>query len=84
MKKTFILVVLSVLSFGIFAKPQVMPDWVQNYRKVYPNSEYLAQRGSGDSAEKAKSRLEGKKLDAQEAQTKAAVEEAEDLASYLM
>lgn len=54
MKRTFLLVALSVFSFGLFAKPQVMPDWVQNYRKVYPNSEYLAQRGSGDSAEKAK------------------------------
>ena len=54
LKRTFLLVALFVLSFGIFAKPQVMPDWVQNYRKVYPNSEYLAQRGSGDSAEKAK------------------------------
>lgn len=84
MKKTFLLAVLSVLSFGLYAKPQIMPDWVQNYRKVFPNSQYLAQRGSGNTAEKAKARLEGKKLDAQEAQTKAAVEEAEDLASYLM
>ena len=39
---------------------------------------------AASNAETAKARLEGKKLDAQEAQTKAAVEEAEDLASYLM
>ena len=26
-----------------------MPEWVQNYRKIYPDSEYLCQRGSGKS-----------------------------------
>lgn len=36
------------------------------------------------NAETAKANLESKKLDAKEAQVKAAVEEAEDLASYLM
>lgn len=59
LKKTFLLIVLSVLSFGLYAKPQVLPDWVQNYRKVFPNSEYLAQKGSGDSAEKAKTDATG-------------------------
>ncbi len=36
------------------AAAKTAPEWVQNYKKVYPDSEYLAQRGSGDSAEKAK------------------------------
>lgn len=39
---------------------------------------------AASNAEVAKAAVEAKKLDAQEAQTKAAVEEAEDLASYLM
>lgn len=38
----------------LFAKKAAMPQWIQNYRTVYPNSEYLAQRGSGDTAEKAR------------------------------
>lgn len=38
----------------VSAVPSKIPEWVQNYRTVYPNKEYLAQRGSGDSAEKAK------------------------------
>ena len=33
-----------------------MPDWVQNYRKVYPDSKYLCQRGSGKKAEEARGR----------------------------
>ena len=37
-----------------FAKPSPMPEWVQNYRSIYPDSEYLCQRGSGKSAEEAK------------------------------
>ena len=43
----------------LFAKPAKMPDWVQNYRKVYPDSEYLCQRGSGKSAEEAKTDATG-------------------------
>ena len=43
-------VIISALS----AKAPVEPDWVQNYRTVYPDSEYLAQRGSGKKGEQAK------------------------------
>lgn len=39
---------------------------------------------AASNAETAKAALKAKEMDAQEAQTKAAVEEAEDLASYLM
>lgn len=42
-----------------FAKSSPMPDWVQNYRSVYPDSEYLCQRGSGKSAEEAKTDATG-------------------------
>lgn len=47
---------LAVLLMGtfIYAKPAPEPDWFKNYRKTYPNSEYIAQRGSGTSAEDAK------------------------------
>jgi len=38
----------------IYAKKVAMPEWIQNYRMVFPASEYLAQRGSGDTAEKSK------------------------------
>ncbi len=37
----------------VFAK-QNIPGWVQNYKSIYPNSKYIAQRGSGDSAEKSR------------------------------
>ena len=44
------------LAVYIFAKPKSkpVPEWFQNYRTVYPNKEYLAQRGSGSSAEEAR------------------------------
>ena len=32
---------------------EAMPEWVTNHRTVYPDTEYLAQRGSGKSAEAA-------------------------------
>lgn len=45
---TFVFVVIPS-----FAK-QKIPNWVLNFKSVYPNSAYIAQRGSGDSAEKAR------------------------------
>lgn len=48
-----------IFIFSSFAKPSPMPDWVQNYRSVYPDSEYLCQRGSGKSAEEAKTDATG-------------------------
>lgn len=49
----FIVFIISFTS-NLYAKPAQIPEWVQNYRKVYPTSEFLVQRGSGDSAEKAR------------------------------
>ena len=53
MKKILILW-LSFVSAVCFAKPKSEPDWFKNYRTAFPNSEYLAQRGSGVTAEEAK------------------------------
>ncbi len=41
---------MSVLCFAAPKEPQ----WFRNYREVYPNSQYLAQRGTGNTAEQAK------------------------------
>lgn len=37
----------------VICKNAAMPEWVQNYRTVFPASEYFAQRGSDDIAEKS-------------------------------
>ncbi len=37
-----------------FAKQNTEPNWFRNYRNVFPNSEYIAQRGSGNTSEEAK------------------------------
>lgn len=42
-----------MLSTLVFAKAAPIPAWVSDYKSVFPDSEYIAQRGSGDSAEKA-------------------------------
>ena len=44
---------VSHLNSFVFAKSSV-PDWFQNYKTVYPDKDYIAQRGSGDSEETAK------------------------------
>ena len=55
MRKTLIVFILSFVSTVCFAKPKsVEPDWFKNYRTVFPNAQYLAQRGSGTTAEEAK------------------------------
>lgn len=54
MKKNCLLMAAFCCLLPLFAKKATMPQWVQNYRTVFPNSEYLAQRGSGDTAEKSK------------------------------
>lgn len=55
MKKSFLILTAAFCCLlPLFAKKAAMPQWIQNYRTVYPNSEYLAQRGSGDTAEKAR------------------------------
>lgn len=55
MRKTLIVIILTFVSAVCFAKPKsVEPDWFKNYRTVFPNAQYLAQRGSGTTAEVAK------------------------------
>ena len=54
MRKILIVIILTFVSTVCFAKPKSEPDWFKNYRTVFPNSEYLAQRGSGVTAEDAK------------------------------
>lgn len=55
MKKSFLILTAAFCCLlPLFAKKAAMPQWVQNYRTVFPTSEYLAQRGSGDTAEKAR------------------------------
>ena len=55
MRKVLIIFILSFVSTVCFAKPKsVDPAWFTNYRTVFPNAQYLAQRGSGVTAEDAK------------------------------
>lgn len=53
MKKTVIFFILCSFAAVCFAKPKSEPEWFKNYRSVFPNSEYLAQKGSGTTAEDA-------------------------------
>ena len=59
MKKKIILFCLFVVAVSCYAKPAPEPEWFRKYKKVYPNSEYLAQRGSGKTAEDAKTDAAG-------------------------
>ena len=55
MKKRVALFSMLISSVLLFAKPKSSePEWFQNYRNVYPNKEYIAQRGSGTTAEDAR------------------------------
>lgn len=49
--RVFVLLILCTGS--CFAKP-VEPEWIKNFRKIYPNTEYIAQKGFGMTAEDAK------------------------------
>lgn len=54
MKKIFLIFLFSVCLFQSFAKKnQTVPDWVLNYETVFPNSKYIAQKGTGKSADEA-------------------------------
>ena len=44
---------LILLACALSAKEAPMPEWVTNHRGAYPDAEYLAQRGSGKTAEAA-------------------------------
>lgn len=54
MKKVFIQLLSFLFLFSGFAKTVPEPDWFRNYKTVFSKSEYLAQRGSGKTAEEAK------------------------------
>ena len=49
----WILIHFSLLCSFVFAKSTPIPTWVTDYKSAFPDSEYIAQRGIGDSAEKA-------------------------------
>ena len=53
-KIIFSALIFSITFSFLSAKAPVEPDWVQNYRTIYPDSEYLVQRGSAKKAEEAK------------------------------
>ncbi len=46
--------IISNTIFCTFAKSEPAPDWVLNWQSVYPDSEYVAQKGIGKKAEQAK------------------------------
>ena len=54
MKNFLVLFGLFIFAGSCFAKPSQEPEWFRNHRKQFPSSEYLAQRGSGATAEDAK------------------------------
>lgn len=53
LKKSLILTSLMTFSLLAFAK-NITPEWVNNYRTLYPDSEYIAQRGRADTEETSK------------------------------
>lgn len=54
MKQKTIFILFFIFCVNTYAKTAQIPDWVHNYHSVYPDTEYLVQRGSGRSAEEAK------------------------------
>lgn len=52
-KLSSILITLFLSSLTLSAKPKE-PEWVQNWRTVYPDTEYIAQRGRADSEQTAR------------------------------
>lgn len=57
-RKIFMLVFLLSSFFPVFSK-DFIPNWFKDYRTVYPDTEYIAQRGIGDSPENAKTDAAG-------------------------
>ena len=51
-KNKFLFLSLLLCTFSCFAKGE--PEWFLNWRTVYPNGKYIAQRGRGENAEKAR------------------------------
>ena len=53
MRKITAISVLLLLASALSAKDAPVPEWVTNHRGAYPDADYLAQRGSGKTAETA-------------------------------
>lgn len=58
MRKFLLLKLLFCMFFPVFAKDEI-PIWFKDFRSIYPDSEYIAQRGIGDSSENAKTDAAG-------------------------
>lgn len=58
MRKFLLLKLLFCMFFPVFAKDEI-PIWFKDFRSIYPDSEYIAQRGIGDSPEKARTDATG-------------------------
>lgn len=43
-----------ILCVSIFAKSSKEPDWFKNYKTIYPEKHFIAQRGRGNSEEESK------------------------------
>ena len=54
MKNKILLLSILLLAYSqaFCAKPKE-PEWIHNYRTVYPDSEYIVQRGRADTEETA-------------------------------
>ncbi|MGN0749448.1 MAG: LPP20 family lipoprotein [Treponema sp.] len=50
-KRFFTTICIFLAAFLCFAKSSKMPDWVTDYRTIYPDSEYIVQRGRADTEE---------------------------------
>lgn len=55
-KINFIILILFAISFLVScgSTTEIAPDWLANYRSIYPDAEYIAQRGRADSEQTAK------------------------------
>lgn len=42
------------MEFSIFAKPKKEPAWIEDYKTIFPEKDYLVQRGTGSDSETAK------------------------------
>ena len=53
-KRFFVFSLIILINSFLWAKAAAEPDWYLDYRSVFPDSEYLAQKGSGKKAEESK------------------------------
>ena len=53
-KIIFILICIFQTFFAFSRSSKKEPDWIQNYRSIYPDNKYLAQLGTAKTAEEAK------------------------------